>query len=53
MTAVQCPYCHEWYWQIERPQIPGFRERDDDVCPYCGHVNGSSMEKEFDNRKMS
>ena len=34
------------------PQEEGFREKDEDVCPYCHKSNGASMEREFFNYKL-
>lgn len=50
---VVCGKCHKTYLQETEEQVPGFREVDDDVCPYCGHVNGSSGEVEYFNHKLN
>lgn len=48
---VKCGHCHMAYRQKEEPQIPGHRFREEDICPYCSRINGSSMESEYKNRK--
>lgn len=44
-----CDICHKLYKQIRSEQIPGFREREDDCCPYCHSKNGDSMSYSFNN----
>ena len=48
---VKCQNCKMVYRQKQEPQMIGHRFREDDVCPYCKHSNGSSMEHEYKNRK--
>lgn len=48
-----CTHCRKIYRQVINGQIPGFREREHDICPYCGTDNGSSMSYEFSNSKIS
>lgn len=48
---VRCGHCNMEYRQMEEPQIPGHRFREEDICPYCKCSNGSSMECEYKNRK--
>lgn len=48
---VQCGHCKMLYRQQEELQIPGHRFREEDICPYCKESNGSSMEREYRNRK--
>lgn len=48
----ECPICHRKYKQRIEEQVPGFREKDYDYCPYCDAVNGSSMEVEYHNSKI-
>ena len=50
--VVECSHCHKKYIQTTEEQVPGFRDRDDDICPYCGESNGSSMDVEYRNRKL-
>ena len=50
--VVECSYCHKKYAQTIVEQVPGFRDRDYDICPYCGESNGSSMEVEYTNRRL-
>lgn len=51
--VVECQNCGKPYRQDCEEQVPGFRDRDYDYCPYCGHKNGSSMEVEYSNSKLS
>jgi len=48
-----CTHCRNLYRQMIDEQIPGFREREDDTCPYCGESNDSSMRYDFHNSIMS
>ena len=32
---VICKYCKKMYHRHIEEQVPGFREADDDICPYC------------------
>lgn len=50
---VKCDYCHKPYEQTVTEQVPGFRERDEDICPYCGKINHSSCDVEYSNSKLS
>lgn len=52
-NVVVCKYCKKPYYQHTIEQIPGFRDKDYDICPYCGKVNGSSMELEYSNKEMT
>lgn len=52
-NVAVCMCCKKPYYRHETEQVPGFRDRDYDICPYCGEVNGSSMEWEYSNRKMT
>ena len=47
-----CSNCNRKYHQRVEEQVPGFRERDDDICPYCHTSNGSSMSYEYYNCTM-
>lgn len=49
---VKCYHCGKQYLQREEDQIPGFREKEYDICPYCHESNGSSMEVEYHNSKL-
>lgn len=49
---VECGHCNEKYLQKKMKQGEGFREKEDDICPYCGKSNHTSMEWEFYNRKI-
>ena len=48
-----CNNCHRLYYRSVSEQIPGFREWEDDNCPYCGYTNDSSMSYDYSNRKLS
>ena len=50
---AKCKKCGKPYRQECEEQVPGFRDRDYDICPYCGHENGSSMSYEYYNHKLS
>lgn len=50
---VKCGFCHRAYKQTVVEQVPGFREREEDVCPYCNKVNQSSHDEEYFNSKLS
>lgn len=52
-NIVVCGKCHRLYRQTRTEQIPGFREREEDVCPYCDYENGSSMNYDFYNYALS
>lgn len=47
-----CPHCGKTYELTYIEQVPGCRVRDEEICPYCGAVNDSSMEVEFITRKV-
>ena len=46
-----CGKCGRAYIRVTEDQVIGFREKDEDICPYCGYVNGTSMDYDFYNRK--
>lgn len=48
-----CSNCHKLYYRTMSEQIPGFREREYDSCPYCEHKNGSSMSYDYSISKLS
>ena len=43
----KCKKCGKEFWVELTPQTPGFRWTEDELCPYCGHVNRQSLEWEF------
>ena len=47
-----CKKCGRRYKVYETEQIPGFRDKEYEVCPYCGETNRASMEYEFSTEKM-
>lgn len=51
-SKVVCKHCGKTYIQRVEDQIPGFRDREYDICPYCLSENGSSMELDFFNSKL-
>lgn len=52
INTVICKHCGKTYVQEIISQEEGFREKDEDICPYCNKSNGSSMEREFLNHKL-
>ena len=52
-NIVKCSACHKKYIQECEEQVPGFRDRSEDVCPYCGLINGSSMSVEYTNKPIA
>lgn len=50
---VMCPHCRQIYIQDTETQMPGFRDKDYDICPYCGETNGFSMSVEYHNYKVN
>lgn len=51
-NRVTCPACHKKYIQECEEQVPGFRDRSEDICPYCKSLNGSSMSVEYTNKPI-
>ena len=47
----KCKSCGKIYTQELEEQMPGFRQKDYDICPYCDFENGSSMAYEYTNKK--
>lgn len=52
-NTVTCPHCHSKYRQETESQLPGFRDRDYNICPYCHKENGSSMSVEYHNYPLA
>ena len=52
-NIVVCNHCKKLYRQHIEEQIPGFRDIDDDICPYCHESNGRSGDVEFYNEPFS
>ena len=42
-----CPHCGKQFLVYEEEQIPGFRNLEDMICPYCNSVVKQSMEFEY------
>lgn len=51
-SIVTCSACKKKYKQIITEQVPGFRDTSEDECPYCGHINHTSMSVEYDNYEI-
>ena len=49
---VTCEHCGKTYLQEVTDQVPGFRDLDYDICPYCHEINGSSRSEEYYNYKI-
>jgi len=45
--TTTCPKCKKMYDCVEIWQTPGFRDREEEICPYCGYIVKTSMEIEF------
>lgn len=52
-SLAVCESCHKVYRRTVNEQIPGCREREYDICPYCGNDNGSSMNYEYYNSMLT
>ena len=50
--VVLCPKCGKKFRVYETEQIPGFRDTEYMICPYCGEIVRESMEYEFTTYKM-
>ena len=48
-----CSACCIPYRQEVEQQLEGFREKEEDICPYCGAVNHQSMTEEYYNYRMT
>lgn len=48
----QCPKCEKKFRVYETDQIPGFRDTEYMICPYCGEIVKASMEHEYTTEKM-
>lgn len=49
----RCPACKKPYRQSCEQQVPGFRDKSYDYCPYCKTLHGSSMEVDFINYPLT
>lgn len=47
-----CPKCGKKFKVYETDQIPGFRDTEYMICPYCGEIVRASMEHEYATEKM-
>lgn len=50
--VAKCPKCGKKFKVYETEQIPGFRDTEYMICPYCGEIVRASMEYEFTTYKM-
>ena len=48
-----CSFCLKIYRQTLNEQLSGFREREEDICPYCDYVNDSSMKYDYWNTAIN
>ncbi len=46
-----CPSCHKQFRYWTEDQVPGCRDKDYLICPYCKTELDSSMEVEYHVRK--
>ena len=51
-TEKLCPFCGKRYSLTIYEQIPGFRDTEEEVCPYCNETIRTSMEYEFHTDKV-
>lgn len=49
--VVVCSNCHKQFSYWTEDQVPGFRDKDYLICPYCHAELSSSMDIEFHVRK--
>ena len=49
---AMCPKCHKKFKVYEVEQIPGFRDNEYMICPYCGEIVKASMEHEYATEKI-
>lgn len=45
--VMECKECKQKFKVYETEQVPGFRDIEFLICPYCGKVLRESMEYEF------
>ena len=45
--VAECDECHKKFQVSETEQIPGFRDDEPMICPYCGHIVKTSREYEY------
>lgn len=44
---VTCPDCKNKFKVLQVKQIPGYRNMEEQVCPYCNAIVKRSMEYDF------
>ena len=42
-----CKACNKEYECVKTEQTPGFRDMEENRCPYCGNVNEKSMTYDY------
>ena len=42
-----CPFCNKEFLCYEKDQIPGFRNTEEKICPYCFGVIKTTLEYEY------
>ena len=47
-----CSKCNRTYLCEIVEQVPGFRDTEEEICPYCGEVVRTSLEYEFHTTKI-
>ena len=50
--VATCPKCGKRFKVYEYEQIPGFRDTERLICPYCNTTVYESMEYEYGTEKM-
>ena len=48
----KCPHCGKEFLVTEYEQIPGFRDIEEETCPYCNKTVRTSMEYEFTTERI-
>lgn len=44
---TNCKKCNKTYKCSKTEQQPGFRDMEEERCPYCGEINDRSMEYDY------
>ncbi len=50
---TNCKKCNKTYFCSRTEQIPGFRDMEEERCPYCGEINAKSMTYDYFCRQLS
>lgn len=51
-TYIVCPHCGKKFKCTLLEQIPGYRFKEQEICPYCDAVLRESLEFEFISEKL-